>query len=454
MERAVARLMDHGDFEDVRLVGRTGDGGADILASKNGKRWVVQVKFRRSGVIGPDAVDEVLEAMRRYHADIPVVATNTLVNKDVVALRSELFAQRGINLQIWDRPVLTSQFEKLSLQSSKQRTPRQYQEDAIESAVSRYLAGYEKAGLVILATGLGKTFVAAESLRRMREQDPKLSRVLVLAHTNELVYQLEKSFYPMLTKNVSTAVWNGNEMGDIENAAVTFACIASVASFIKRNDYLPAKYDFIVIDEAHHAGSSTYRNFIEYTGAGQKDGPFLLGLTATPWRSDEHDVEEMFGSEVCRVDIVEGMSRGYLSNVDYRMHMDNIDWDNLYESTQMTPRALNKTLFIKEWDDGVIDRLQEAWSEIPRARAIVFCSKIDHAITMMERINVPVPQRLRERATAPRPLAEQLGNRLGRACAGRRFDTADACPQAQSRAAKAPSFGCRARQRSSLSHPR
>ncbi|MEX1995483.1 MAG: DEAD/DEAH box helicase family protein [Candidatus Saccharimonadales bacterium] len=386
MERAVARLMEHGVYQDVRLVGRTGDGGADILASLNNNRWVVQVKFRRSGVIGPEAVDEVLHSMDLYHADIPVIATNAVVNQDVIKMRNQLYAQRGINLQIWDRPVLLRLFERLETSSKKIRDPRPYQEDAIEGIVGQYLANQKKSGLVILATGLGKTFVAAEAIRRIREKVLNC-KILVLAHTNELVYQLEKSFFPVLDKYTSTCVWNGFEVGDVYESEITFACISSVAKFIGKNDFLPANYNLIIIDEAHHAGSKTYREFIDYSNTGTRDGSFLLGLTATPWRSDEHDLESIFQQEICRVDIIEGMSKGYLANVDYRMHVDNINWKNLYKLKELTPRALNRTLFISEWDDAVIDKLQEAWAEIPNPRAIVFCSKIDHAFTMMDKIN-------------------------------------------------------------------
>ena len=83
MERVVARLMMHGMFDDVRLVGRTGDGGADILANKFGKRYIIQVKFRNSENIGNEVVDEILEASKRYRAEIPVLATNRFFITDV-----------------------------------------------------------------------------------------------------------------------------------------------------------------------------------------------------------------------------------------------------------------------------------------------------------------------------------------------------------------------------------
>jgi len=387
LERGVARLMQHGHFDDVKLVGRTGDGGADILGTLKEKRWVVQVKFRKSGNIGLSAVDEVLGAMKLYRADIPVLATNKLVNDDVLRHRDQLIAS-GIYLQIWDRHKLIKETNKLNNISKELKDSRGYQKDPINSVIESIVLLKEKSSLVVMATGLGKTFVAAEAIRRIMNKYPsRLGKILVLAHTNELVYQLEKSFWPCLEKNNSTAVWNGNEKGDLEGSFITFACIDSVAGFIERIGELPYNYDLVVIDEAHHAGSHSYRKLIKEMQAGEDNGPYLLGLTATPWRADEHELKSIFGRNLCCIDIAEAIGMGYLSNVDYRMHLNNIKWEMLHKTKGVTIKELNKTLFIKEWDDAVIDVLSKVWHEVSNPRAIVFCYTIDHAFTVRDRIN-------------------------------------------------------------------
>ena len=386
MERAVARLMEHGDFNNVRLVGRTGDGGADIIAERNQKRWVVQVKYRSNTYIEKSAVDEVLKASSLYHGDIPVVATNASINNDLIQRRKELHAS-GINLQVWDRAYLTHNANLLSDSSSKLVEPRNYQEEGILQIVERVSSGKDNSGIVIMATGLGKTFVIGESLRRLiLKNNDSLGRILILAHTNEIVYQLEKSLWRFLPKYCTTAVWNGNERGDISNAKVVFACIDSVISSIDM-DTMPADFRMIVIDEAHHAGSQSYKKLLAYTQAGKKNGPYLIGMTATPWRSDENDIKLIFGKPFCTIDIIEGMKNGFLTNVDYRMYLDNIDWKKLRDIKNLTPKGLNKTLFIEEWDDGVLRVINNTWSEIIKPKAIIFCSTINHALKMRDKIN-------------------------------------------------------------------
>ncbi len=387
LERSVARLMMHGQFNDVKLVGRTGDGGADILAKRFDKRYVVQVKFRSTGSIGNEVVDEILEATRRYRANIPVLATNRIFNETVYRRQVDLHAS-GIPLQLWDRYKLKKECAGLQDKSGDLKPARKYQESPIINIIEHFKHSDQRSGIIIMATGLGKTYVVASAITQLLENSNILAKkVLILAHTNEIVYQLEKSFWPFLSKHHQTVIWNGYEMGDLESSQITFACIFSVANELERNGELPFYYDIIVIDEAHHAGSQTYRDLINQSGAGNVNGPFLLGMTATPWRSDEHDLQKIFTEKLSSIDIIQGMTNGYLSNVDYRMHVDNIDWSQLSKIKKVTPRALNKTLFIQEWDNAVVDILQKTWYEQKKPKAIVFCSRIDHAITMRDKIN-------------------------------------------------------------------
>ena len=387
LERSVARLMLHGQFEDVRLVGRTGDGGADVLASRFGKRYVVQVKFRRSGNISSDVVDEILGARRKYRADIPVLATNRFFNESVYRRQVQLHGS-GIPLQLWDGMKLKKEWKSLPEDSGCLKSARKYQEAPVKNIIDFFLAEEKRSGIVVMATGLGKTFVVASAIRNFLHKEPeKIRKVLILAHTNELVYQLEKAFWPFLKKHYSTAVWNGYEKGDLESSVVTFACIDSVSNEFERTGELPVDFGIVIIDEAHHAGSPTYRKLLDGINAGKRHGPMLLGMTATPWRSDEQDIEKIFDEKLCSIDIVQGMASGYLSNVDYRMHMDNIDWKMISKINKVTPRALNRTLFIQEWSDAVIDVLRNTWSEIEDPKAIVFCSTIEHSFTIRDRIN-------------------------------------------------------------------
>lgn len=385
LERNVARLMQHSGYEDIRMVGQSSDRGADILGYRNGKRWLVQVKFRKSGNVGIDVVDKTIEAAYFYKAHYPVIATNQSFTNEVVRKQSSLLANQ-INLQLWDRYKLKRDWERLDERNPHLKPPREYQKDPISKVVDAYHSNSNKA-LIVLATGLGKTFVAAESTMIILKLFNKPNKILVLAHTNELVYQLEKAFWPFMDKTLTTTIWNGYEKGYPSETVFTFACVDSVVEYIYRNNELPVKFDMVIVDECHHAGSVTYKKVLEEAMAGKDNGAFLLGMTATPWRSDDENIEDIFGEKVVNLSIIDGLRNGYLANIDYRMFCDNINWQALSDLHDLTPRGLNKTLFIREWDDAVIFKMRDTWAEVENPRAIVFCSTIDHALTMRDKIN-------------------------------------------------------------------
>ena len=87
--------------------------------------------------------------------------------------------------------------------------------------------------------------------------------------------------------------------------------------------------------------------------------------------------------------MIMGLKNGFLANVDYRMYTDNINWDALknVQGKSFSPKQINRTLFINQWDDSVVYTLKDAWNEQVNPRAIVFCGTIEHAIIMRDKIN-------------------------------------------------------------------
>ncbi|GAA3419975.1 DEAD/DEAH box helicase family protein [Streptosporangium vulgare] len=393
-ERLVERLLLARGYEAVQRVGASGDGGADVIATLNGRRWLFQLKRWRTPV-GPSAVAETLAACGKYDADVPVLVGLNGFEASVHVQRGQL-AANGIPLQLWDRRTLLKQAELVPLAPLSERLPdryelRAYQEQAVDRIMGEHIAGARSA-LVVLATGLGKTFVAAEFYRRYAKLRTS-SKTLVLAHRNELVYQLERAFWPMLPASAATGVWNGYERPSADTLAdldIVFACVDSVASAINSGRSLP-DFNFVIVDECHHLGTTAYNTVLTELSAGD-GGSFLMGMTATPWRPDGKALNQWFDFPIVDIDLVRGLREGYLSNVDYRMYTDNINWQALTHGLpehahDFSPRGINRTLFIEEWDDAVVLRLSEAWREQAVPRGIVFCGTIDHAEQMAARIN-------------------------------------------------------------------
>lgn len=400
-ERNVCRFLVLQNYRNVRLVGQSHDHGADVIANApTGKRCVVQCKhWKRS--VGRFDIDKTLQALRQYEADLPFVVSLNGFDQEALARKQQLLKlEHPTFLQLWDSRRMVEMAKTLpEFYVDPKFRLRDYQEAACQRVVDSFMHSENRKALVVLATGLGKTVVAAESIRRIRKARPGL-RVLVMAHANPLVEQLERSFWKFISKNDSTLIWNSNEphtMDQLAAAEFTFACVDSVFGAIQKGEALP-RYDIILVDECHHVGSDTYNRVLTELGAGRAGGSFLIGLTATPWRADDdggNSPYEWFGDPLVCVDMVEGLRRGFLANVDYRMFTSDINWaafaDSRNQAHPFSVKQLNKTIFVREWNDAIIDRFKEAYEEVRansrEVRAIIFCATIEHAKLLESKIN-------------------------------------------------------------------
>ena len=369
-ERCIQRMLMHAGFRDVRLVGGTGDAGADIVGERDGKLWVVQAKYRSRGqLLGPSVVDEVTTAVDRYRADVAAVAVTTGFTSEVPAYATKRKADMGVPIQLWDANNLLAKARNLPFYAEDRHDPRAYQEEAIATINDRILQGASE-GLLLMATGLGKTRVAAGVVERWLSDRPG-SEVLVLVPTLELVPQFEASLWPYLPKSVPTHVLTGSEKPSFTGGVT----VATYQSAVRREDFAD-RFGLVIVDEAHHAPADGYARLLS-----ELQPQFLLGLTATPWRGDERQLDDIFGSATYSVSIVEGMQLGYLAQVDYRMLVDNIDWDwvNSDLPSEVSVRDLNRQLFVPELDEAVVVRIRRHLDEVTQPRCIVFCRSIQHA---------------------------------------------------------------------------
>ncbi len=403
-ERLVARMLILQGFEHTWLVGQSGDGGADVIATRPNRsggediRWLVQVK-KLNKPVGETVINETIAALMKYSAQTPLIVSMKGFTADAHRRRDQLMKD-GIALQFWDLSKIESLGESLPkepfvFQGKSGLKLRDYQKEAIERILERFTDKSSNNALVVLATGLGKTVTAGEAVRRIRAGSNRPLRVLVLAHTIDLVHQLERSFWPFMSTSDSSCIISGNERPDsfenqLPNFAYVFATRDSVHIAQEKEIFPNEIFDVVVVDECHHLGAEVYESVLDRLRAGKSGGPFLIGLTATPWRPNGEGLEHRFDSPVVQVDLPRGLKDGYLANVDYRIFTDNVDWDRLREvqGDRFTPKAINRTLFITDWDDSVIERTSEAWNDLTgNRRGIVFCGSIDHATTVANKIN-------------------------------------------------------------------
>lgn len=371
LERAVARLLPYFQFTNVQLIGGPHDRGGDILAMRNDEKWVFQIKYASGSKIGERSITEVINAATFYGAQRAAVITNSYFSEDAYKAR-ENFKSKGLEIEFWDGVLLAELFERIDPLPPNPPPLRPYQVDAVNALWGAYSNPEKRNALILMATGLGKTYVMANFISELTKTNPELS-VLVLAHVKELILQLECAFWPHLSKQVTTHVWTGEEKPSFSEG-ITFATIQSIDS--SSSKVRRSQYGIVIVDEAHHIGSESYQRTIKFLSP-----KFLIGMTATPWRLDKFKLSSIFGDPTYSISIVEGMDKGYLAEVDYRMLVDDVNWEELEKmyGKKYSVKELNRRLFLPGRDQAVIGKMKEHWQEWSNPRGMVFCRSIDHA---------------------------------------------------------------------------
>ncbi len=244
--------------------------------------------------------------------------------------------------------------------------PHQIQLAALRALQETRRTGH-RAGLVVLATGLGKTWLAAfDSL--------PFARVLFVAHRDEILAQAMAAFR-RIRPEARFGRFDGNEKD--EDAEILFASIQTIGRVGHLRRFAPDAFDYVVVDEFHHASAASYRGVLDHFTP-----RFLLGLTATPDRSDGADLLTLCGDNlVYHCDLFDGIEAGLLSPFRYLGVADDVDYAQIpWRSTQFDPTALEAALATE-------GRAANALDQFKRHRdgpAIGFCCSVRHAEFMAD----------------------------------------------------------------------
>lgn len=240
-------------------------------------------------------------------------------------------------------------------------TPRFAQPEALQALEETLANGYSRA-MVVMATGLGKTYLAAFFARKFR-------RVLFVAHREEILQQAMKSFRHV-SPEYSSGLYNGREK--VRDTDYVFASIHTLAARHHLEAFAPDEFDLIVIDEFHHAAAATYRRVLDYFTPA-----FLLGITATPDRLDGKDVFAICDGNVAyEIDFIEAVRRSWLAPFQYYGIYDDIDYSQIHWTGMSYDE---EQLLQAQQNDELAQKIFTAWKKQKQTRTLAFCSSIGQA---------------------------------------------------------------------------
>lgn len=246
--------------------------------------------------------------------------------------------------------------------------PNFAQRQALDS-VEFYRQQGKSKGIVILPTGVGKTYFSAFDAKFFN------SKTLFIVHRDTILKQAYDSFED---------VWPEASRGffDASNKDTSSDIIFASKDTLYRDNNLqlfdPNEFGYIIIDEAHHSAATTYKKIIDYFNP-----DFMLGMTATPDRQDKASILELFDYNVFyEMDQRDAIESGYLTGFKYYGLKDDIDYSKIkHNGRRYDIVDLGRKLNIEKRNKAILNKFNEL---CPDAKSLGFCVNIDHAETMAE----------------------------------------------------------------------
>src|SRR5512136_3286008 len=238
--------------------------------------------------------------------------------------------------------------------------------------------------LVVIPTGGGKTVLFADVIRRVFPR-----RALVLAHREELVFQARDKIQRV------TGLAADVEMGEYRAEGGLFGSARVVVSTIQTQcsggdgggrmaKFEPSRFGLLIIDEAHHATSPSYRRVIEYYRS--NPGLKVLGVTATPDRADEQALGQVFQSVAFDYEVLDAIHDAWLVPIEQQMvHVEGLD----YSSIRTTAGDLNGGDLdaVMEAERNLQPMASASLAIIGQRRALVFTASVKAAEMTAEIFN-------------------------------------------------------------------
>lgn len=318
-------------------------------AQMTGLEWNVRV----SGARNPDVIDKVSAVFESYWANNDF----RIYNKDEFQRHTESVEQRLIALELSPLAV----------------EPRPFQERLLEEISVSRLQGWHR-NLLVSATGTGKTVMAALDYARLRSILPR-SRLLFIAHRQEILDQSQRTFQHALRDPLFGEQWIGGRRP--KHFEHVFASVQSLNAADLEN-LAPDHFDVVIVDEFHHAAAPSYEAFLRYLQPSE-----LLGLTATPERSDGLSILSWFDGRIAaELRLWDAIDQNYLAPFLYYGVHDGLDLRDVpwrrgvgYAIDELT----NRFTSTRAWGELVVKQFVEKTCGFHRVRALGFCVSVRHA---------------------------------------------------------------------------
>ena len=345
-----------------------GSSNLSNAAISSGLEWNVKVTRRDL----PETIDKISATFESYWNSSEFdVYTEGQKERLLHALKAERYADAGGH-ELYTVDV----------------TPYPYQQEILDSLeAERTIRGYTR-NLVVAATGTGKTVVSALDYKRFRSRNPgRLCRLLFVAHREEILKQSLATFRAVLKDANFGDLFVGSYRPDnIDHLFLSIQTFNSQDFTVKTGSDF---YDYIIVDEFHHAAAPTYQKLLTYYRP-----KILLGLTATPERMDGKSILQYFDNRIAaEIRLPEAIDRKLLCPFQYFGVTDTVDLDTLkwsvggYDKGELTKIYALSGAAANRRADLIIASLLKYVTDMEEVKGLGFCVSVAHAEFMARWFN-------------------------------------------------------------------
>lgn len=329
-----------------------GSSNLTAQALSTNKEWNIKVSaLDESGIVE--------KVMREFHSDFekgtPVTAEYILTYEEIYQSQFLLNRKNKLESLVEAQPLIS---------------PNSMQIEALENLKNLRVQGKNKA-LIISATGTGKTYLSAFDAKAF---NPK--KLLFVVHRLTIAKDSLNTFRSVFGNNKTMGLYSGSQR-DLDCDFV-FSTIQTISKANHLDNFTKDHFDYMIIDETHRSGADSYLRLIEHF-----EPKFLLGMTATPERTDGNDIFQLFDHNIAyEIRLSRAMEEEMLSSFHYYGVTDlSID------DTEVDRKSDFKYLVSSERVERIIEQAKFYGSDNGITRGLIFCSRKNEAVELSELFN-------------------------------------------------------------------
>ncbi|PSL46998.1 superfamily II DNA or RNA helicase [Salsuginibacillus halophilus] len=266
---------------------------------------------------------------------------------------------------------LTAGYETNALREAVQLEPNAMQQKAL-AGIAGLRSEQARRGLVVSATGTGKTMLAAFDVRRMQP-----ARFLFIAHREQILHKAKETFQTVLGLNEEdVGILSGGR--DESHKRYVFATIQTLSQSERLYQEAADAFDYILIDEVHKAGAATYQRVMDHFTPS-----WLMGMTATPERTDGFNIFEMFDYNIaCEIRLQEALEEDMLCP----FHYFGVTDASIAEGAKDVTAKLHQVP-VEDRFTHILDKIKYYGYAGERVQGLIFCGDKREAHKLSELMN-------------------------------------------------------------------